>query len=140
MAAHFPQPVSDSGKPHLAAGLAGEAHPAARALDLHDLGAHVGEDHRAEGPREVLGQVDDAEALECGPHDGASIGRRPWTVNRIPGPSSAHVPVARFPSCATTLPLTGGGSAEGRPAMRTVISDFHPRLGVGSVIALMNMS
>ena len=34
------------------------------ALDLDDVGAHVGEDLRGHRPREVLRELDDADALE----------------------------------------------------------------------------
>src|SRR5262249_27894875 len=36
----------------------------ARALQLQDLGAHIGEDHRAERPGHVLGQIEHLQAVE----------------------------------------------------------------------------
>ena len=38
--------------------------PVPRRLDLDDLGAHVGEQHAAEGPGKDAGEVDDADARE----------------------------------------------------------------------------
>ena len=49
------------------------AHVALRRLDLHHVGAEVGEQHRAEGPREGLRQVEDAEV---GERSGARGGHR----------------------------------------------------------------
>src|SRR5450631_194123 len=47
----------------------GHAHPVPRdRLDLDDVGAQIGEDHRAERSREVLAKVDDAYPVE-GPTD-----------------------------------------------------------------------
>src|SRR5690606_16407535 len=48
-------------------------------LDLDDLGAHVGEQHRAVGTRDRGGEVEDAHALEQGerraPRLGQALGR-----------------------------------------------------------------
>src|SRR6516162_10187841 len=46
--------------------------PLARAFELDDLSSHIGEDHRAERPRHVLGQI---EHLEPGERTVAIAGR-----------------------------------------------------------------
>ena len=55
---------------------------AGRRLDLHDLGAEIGEEHAAERPRDVLRVLDDAHALERQRHRSASP-RRAMTICRI---------------------------------------------------------
>src|SRR4026209_2126259 len=64
--------------------LAAVAHAArgvarARALQLDHLGSHVGQDHGAEGPRHVLGQVEHLHAVEWSPR-----GRLSHAISRLP--------------------------------------------------------
>ena len=61
---------------HVAVAVAG------RRLDLHDLGAEVGEEHAAERPGDVLRVLDDAHAVERQRHRSPSP-RRAMTTCRI---------------------------------------------------------
>jgi len=45
-------------------------------LDLHDVGAEVGQDHRAVGPGELTGEIEDGEAGEGAWHRGSEFTSR----------------------------------------------------------------
>ena len=113
--------------------MARDESPLPGALDLQHLRAHVGEDHGAEGPRHVLGQVQDPEPRQGSPRVALRVmSRSPVSGRRTGASSSRGTPGSRSgsPRCrssGTRRPAPRPSAAAARPGRtRTACASARP--------------